>query len=54
MPKAKKHQATEEDLVRELDELGREFNHLMMEGNKMAKDETEAWLFGPLDIERVD
>lgn len=31
MPKAKKHTVTEEDLVRELDELGREFNQLIME-----------------------
>lgn len=36
MPKAKK-QVTEEDLIRELDELGREFDQLIMEETMASK-----------------
>lgn len=37
MPKAKKHTVTEEDLIRELDELGREFDQLIMEETMASK-----------------
>lgn len=37
MPKAKKQKVTEEELVRELDELGREFDRLIMENNMANK-----------------